>query len=164
MKEIYSNLKLGVKFVVLAIMAPQSDISLCITRPCCVKGLRNWQFQSPRVISGVAPKVLVRCGNGTLAVLALGEAVSCNAVTTTWMMHVKLEWRPKSQINQEKDASVNSTNNINIVSPTVNAASIEDNAVDENIVYGCADDPNIPELEEIGRFSDAEMILQELHD
>ncbi|GKF82375.1 hypothetical protein Tco_0244031 [Tanacetum coccineum] len=48
----------------------------------------------------------------------------------------------ESRINQEKDASVN-------------AASIEDNVVDENIVYGCADDPNIPDLEEIGRFSDA---------
>ncbi|GJS35754.1 putative ribonuclease H-like domain-containing protein [Tanacetum coccineum] len=59
-------------------------------------------------------------------------------------------------INQEKDASVNSTNNINIVSPTVYAASIKDNAVDENIVYGCANDPNIPDLEEIGRFSNAE--------
>ncbi|GKB26682.1 hypothetical protein Tco_0866083 [Tanacetum coccineum] len=33
--------------------------------------------------------------------------------------------------------------------PTVNAASIEDNAVDENIVYGCADDLNMPELEDI---------------
>ncbi|GKF24492.1 hypothetical protein Tco_0076814 [Tanacetum coccineum] len=60
------------------------------------------------------------------------------------------------RINQEKDASVNITNNINIVSPTVNTASIEDNVVDENIVYGCADDPNIHDLEEIGRFSDAE--------
>ncbi|GJS87039.1 putative ribonuclease H-like domain-containing protein [Tanacetum coccineum] len=60
------------------------------------------------------------------------------------------------RVNQEKDASVNSTNTINTVSPTVNAASIEDNVVDENIVYGCADDPNIPNLEEIGRFSDAE--------
>ncbi|GKD66977.1 hypothetical protein Tco_1309085, partial [Tanacetum coccineum] len=59
------------------------------------------------------------------------------------------------RINQEKDASVNSTNNINTVSPTVNAASIEDNVVDENIVYGCVDDLNIPDLEEIGRFSDA---------
>ncbi|GKB05281.1 retrovirus-related pol polyprotein from transposon TNT 1-94 [Tanacetum coccineum] len=59
------------------------------------------------------------------------------------------------RINQEKDASVNSTKNLNIASLTVNAASIEDNAVDENIVYGCADDPNIPNLEEIGRFSDA---------
>ncbi|GJZ33733.1 hypothetical protein Tco_0579169 [Tanacetum coccineum] len=26
----------------------------------------------------------------------------------------------------------------------------------ENEIYGCADDPNMPELEEIGRFSDAE--------
>ncbi|GJS55899.1 hypothetical protein Tco_0629261 [Tanacetum coccineum] len=60
------------------------------------------------------------------------------------------------RINQEKDASVNNTNNVNIVSPTINAASIEDNVVDENIVYGCADDPNIPDLEEISRFSDAE--------
>ncbi|GKA96841.1 ribonuclease H-like domain-containing protein [Tanacetum coccineum] len=33
--------------------------------------------------------------------------------------------------------------------PNFNAASIEDNAVDENIVYGCADDPNIPKLEDI---------------
>ncbi|GKD19607.1 putative ribonuclease H-like domain-containing protein [Tanacetum coccineum] len=60
------------------------------------------------------------------------------------------------RVDQEKDANVSSTINNNIVSPTVNAASIEDNAIDENIVYGCADDPNIPDLEEIGRFSDAE--------
>nr|GEU39261.1 hypothetical protein [Tanacetum cinerariifolium] len=48
--------------------------------------------------------------------------------------------------NQEKDANVNSTNNINTVSPTAN---INDNDVDENIIYGCADDPNMPNLEEI---------------
>ncbi|GKF62481.1 hypothetical protein Tco_0182535, partial [Tanacetum coccineum] len=53
------------------------------------------------------------------------------------------------RVNQEKDASVNNTNTINTVSPTVNTAGIEDNAVDENIVYGCDDDPNMPELEEI---------------
>ncbi|GKA49176.1 putative ribonuclease H-like domain-containing protein [Tanacetum coccineum] len=55
------------------------------------------------------------------------------------------------RVYQEKDANVNSTNNIK----TVNAAGIVDNVVAENIVYGCADDPNMPELEEIGRFSDA---------
>ncbi|GKF13947.1 copia protein, partial [Tanacetum coccineum] len=53
------------------------------------------------------------------------------------------------RINQKKDASVNSTNNINTVSPTVNAASIEDNVIDDDIVYGCVDDLNIPELEDI---------------
>ncbi|GJY88921.1 hypothetical protein Tco_0503549 [Tanacetum coccineum] len=90
--------------------------------------------------------------------------------TNSKAFRVKLEWRQylgggkkdaedpgneggipgieEQKINQEKDASVNSTNNINTVSPTVNAASIEDNVVDENIV-GCADDPNIPELEDI---------------
>ncbi|GJX61570.1 ribonuclease H-like domain-containing protein [Tanacetum coccineum] len=34
-------------------------------------------------------------------------------------------------------------------SSTVNTASIEDNVVYENIVIGCADDPNMPNLEEI---------------
>ncbi|GKG60059.1 hypothetical protein Tco_0609723, partial [Tanacetum coccineum] len=48
-------------------------------------------------------------------------------------------------VNQEKDASVNSTNTINTVSPTVNTVVIEDNAIDENIVYVCEDDPNMPD-------------------
>ncbi|GJS72407.1 putative ribonuclease H-like domain-containing protein [Tanacetum coccineum] len=60
------------------------------------------------------------------------------------------------RVNQEKDASVNSINTINTASATVNAASMEDSVVDENIVYRCADDPNIPNLEEISKFSDAE--------
>ncbi|GJZ25732.1 putative ribonuclease H-like domain-containing protein [Tanacetum coccineum] len=54
----------------------------------------------------------------------------------------------ETRVNQEQDESVNSTNNINTVSSTVNTASIEDNVVDENIVYGCVDDPNMPNLEE----------------
>ncbi|GKA77879.1 ribonuclease H-like domain-containing protein [Tanacetum coccineum] len=53
------------------------------------------------------------------------------------------------RVNQEKDANDNSTNTINTVSPTVNVVGIEDNVVDENIVYGCADDLNMPELEDI---------------
>ncbi|GKF26301.1 hypothetical protein Tco_0082195, partial [Tanacetum coccineum] len=54
------------------------------------------------------------------------------------------------RVNQEKDANVNITNTINTVSITVNAVGIKDNAVDENIVYGCVDDPNMPDLEDIG--------------
>ncbi|GJZ79349.1 putative ribonuclease H-like domain-containing protein [Tanacetum coccineum] len=50
---------------------------------------------------------------------------------------------------EKKDENVNSINNINTVSSTVNSASINDNAVDENIVYGCEDDPNMPNLENI---------------
>ncbi|GJX70537.1 putative ribonuclease H-like domain-containing protein [Tanacetum coccineum] len=59
------------------------------------------------------------------------------------------------RVNKEKDTNANNTNNINTVSPTVNVAGIEDNVADDNIVSGCADDPNMPELEEISRFSDA---------
>ncbi|GJS42435.1 retrovirus-related pol polyprotein from transposon TNT 1-94 [Tanacetum coccineum] len=60
------------------------------------------------------------------------------------------------RVNQEQDESVNSTNNINTVSSTVNTASIKDNAVDENTVYGCADDHNMPNLEEIVYLEDDE--------
>ncbi|GKD37592.1 hypothetical protein Tco_1257799, partial [Tanacetum coccineum] len=60
------------------------------------------------------------------------------------------------RVNQEKDANVNRTKNIKTVSPTVNVSGIVDNVVAEYIVYGCADDLNMPELEEIDRFSDAE--------
>ncbi|GJS95233.1 putative ribonuclease H-like domain-containing protein [Tanacetum coccineum] len=50
------------------------------------------------------------------------------------------------------------TNNINTVSPTVNAADIENNDVDENTVYGCIDDPNMPNLEEIVHSDDDEVV------
>ncbi|GKC41405.1 putative ribonuclease H-like domain-containing protein [Tanacetum coccineum] len=62
------------------------------------------------------------------------------------------------RVNQEQDANVNNTNNINTVSPTVNAADIENNVVDENIVYGCIDDPNMPNLEEIVYSDDDEEV------
>nr|GEX18470.1 uncharacterized mitochondrial protein AtMg00810-like [Tanacetum cinerariifolium] len=38
---------------------------------------------------------------------------------------------------------------IHIMSPTANVASIKDNDVDEDIVYGCADDLDMPNLKEI---------------
>nr|GFB40777.1 hypothetical protein [Tanacetum cinerariifolium] len=93
------------------------------------------------------------------------------------VVQVKLKWRGEEEkkdaedsrnedneilsteeprVNQEKEANVNNTNNINIVSPTANAASIKDNAVDKNIVYGCVDDPNKPKLEEIFYLDDEE--------
>ncbi|GJX40453.1 putative ribonuclease H-like domain-containing protein [Tanacetum coccineum] len=62
------------------------------------------------------------------------------------------------RVNQEQDANVNSTNNINTVSLTVNASDIENNVVDENIVYGCIDDPNMLNLEEIVYFDDDEEV------
>ncbi|GJS88315.1 putative ribonuclease H-like domain-containing protein [Tanacetum coccineum] len=65
------------------------------------------------------------------------------------------------KVNQEHDESINSTNNINTVSSTVNTASIEDNVVDKNIVYGCINDPNMPNLEEIVYSDDDEEVSVE---
>nr|GFC61182.1 hypothetical protein [Tanacetum cinerariifolium] len=42
--------------------------------------------------------------------------------------------KEEPRVNQEKDANVNNTNNINTISPTINVADIEDNAIDENII------------------------------
>ncbi|GJS13511.1 putative ribonuclease H-like domain-containing protein [Tanacetum coccineum] len=58
------------------------------------------------------------------------------------------------RVSQEKDENVNSTNIINIVTSTVNTASIVDNVVDENTFYGCTDDLNMPNLEEINNSED----------
>nr|GEX78082.1 putative ribonuclease H-like domain-containing protein [Tanacetum cinerariifolium] len=65
------------------------------------------------------------------------------------------------RVNQEKDANVNSINNINTISLIANAASTKDNVVDENIVYGCAIDPNMPNLEEIVYSDDDEDVVAE---
>ncbi|GJX17866.1 putative ribonuclease H-like domain-containing protein [Tanacetum coccineum] len=62
------------------------------------------------------------------------------------------------RVKQEHDANVNRTNNINIVYPIVNAADIINNDVDENIVYGCIDDLNMPNLEEIVYSDDDEEV------
>ncbi|GJX02779.1 putative ribonuclease H-like domain-containing protein, partial [Tanacetum coccineum] len=48
-------------------------------------------------------------------------------------------------------------------SSNVNVAGIEDNAVDENIVYGCADDLNMPALEDIVYLDDDEDVGSEAH-
>nr|GFC85873.1 hypothetical protein [Tanacetum cinerariifolium] len=50
------------------------------------------------------------------------------------------------RVNQKKNANVNNTNNINNFSPSDNTAGIKDNVVDKDIVYGCANDPNMPNL------------------
>nr|GEW55547.1 ribonuclease H-like domain-containing protein [Tanacetum cinerariifolium] len=53
------------------------------------------------------------------------------------------------RVNQEKDVNVNITNNINTVSLSHNVAGKKDIVVDKDIVYRCADDLNMPNLEEI---------------
>ncbi|GJS52029.1 putative ribonuclease H-like domain-containing protein [Tanacetum coccineum] len=53
------------------------------------------------------------------------------------------------RINQVLDTGINSTNNVNVVSSTVNAAGSEVNTVDPKTSIELPNDPNIHELEEI---------------
>ncbi|GJZ22558.1 putative ribonuclease H-like domain-containing protein [Tanacetum coccineum] len=76
----------------------------------------------------------------------------------------------ESRINQENDDYINSTNNINTasdgnstnnvnaVSSTVNAASTEVNAVDPKTSIKLPNDPNMPELEDIVYSDDDEYV------
>ncbi|GJV16526.1 putative ribonuclease H-like domain-containing protein [Tanacetum coccineum] len=78
------------------------------------------------------------------------------------------EPREDQRVNQELDASINitnnintasdgnNTNNVNVVSSTVNAAGIEVNAVDPKSSIELLDDPNMPELEDIAYSDDDE--------
>nr|GEV95702.1 hypothetical protein [Tanacetum cinerariifolium] len=58
------------------------------------------------------------------------------------------------RVNKKKD-SVNSTNRVNVVSSTVNAAINEVNAIGRKSSIELPDDPNMPELEDISIFKDS---------
>ncbi|GJU08367.1 putative ribonuclease H-like domain-containing protein [Tanacetum coccineum] len=62
------------------------------------------------------------------------------------------------RVDQEKENDDNSTNNINTVSSTVNATSIKNNVADNNEAspFDVPNDLNMPDLEDICIFSDAE--------
>ncbi|GKE66556.1 ribonuclease H-like domain-containing protein [Tanacetum coccineum] len=69
--------------------------------------------------------------------------------------------RRKRRILKIQGMKIVSTNNVNTVSSTVNAAGLEDNAAQENRVYGCDDDLNMPNLEEISYSDDDEDVSAE---
>nr|GEU98290.1 ribonuclease H-like domain-containing protein [Tanacetum cinerariifolium] len=60
----------------------------------------------------------------------------------------------ESKDQEEKDG-VNSTNIVNVVSSTVNAASIKVNVVGRKSSIELSDDPNMPDLEDISIFEDS---------
>ncbi|GJQ96392.1 hypothetical protein Tco_0007531 [Tanacetum coccineum] len=99
----------------------------------------NWIFDIDALIKSMNYKTIVagNQSNGNAGKKACDDA-DCEVPSTK-----------EPRVNQEKENDVNNTNNLNTVSLTVNVATLKDNVVDENIVYGCADDPNMPNLEEI---------------
>ncbi|GKF48876.1 hypothetical protein Tco_0142127, partial [Tanacetum coccineum] len=83
------------------------------------------------------------------------------------------EPREDQRVNQELDASINntnnintssngnSTNNVNVVSSTVNVAGIEVNDVDLKTSIELPNDPNMPKLEHIVYSDDDEDVRAE---
>nr|GFA00270.1 hypothetical protein [Tanacetum cinerariifolium] len=63
------------------------------------------------------------------------------SVSTERVEELKKNWE-----DDKKDAKIQ---RIKITSLTDNVAGIKDNVVDKNIVYGCVDDMNMPNLKEI---------------
>ncbi|GKA09145.1 ribonuclease H-like domain-containing protein [Tanacetum coccineum] len=111
----------------------------------------NWLFDIDVLTNSMNYKKVVagNQSNGNAGTKACDDAGKARMETVPGKVVGRMITRVVSpRVNQEQDANVNNTNNINIVSPTVSVADIENNVVDENIVYGCIDDPNMPNLEE----------------
>ncbi|GJT09081.1 putative reverse transcriptase, RNA-dependent DNA polymerase [Tanacetum coccineum] len=83
-----------------------------------------------------------------------------------WPLNLPLSQSPKSSpdkgdnVNSTNNVNTasdeNNTNNVNAVSSTVNAASIEDNAIGAKISIELPDDLNMPELEDVDYSDDDE--------
>ncbi|GKC82807.1 ribonuclease H-like domain-containing protein [Tanacetum coccineum] len=104
----------------------------------------------------------VLVGNQTNGNAGIKESIDANQAgkkTVPGKDYILLPlWTPNSFFSSSKDSpdarfkplgDEEKKERMKIMSSTVNTASIKDNAVDENIVYGCADDPNMPNLEKI---------------
>ncbi|GJW30919.1 putative ribonuclease H-like domain-containing protein [Tanacetum coccineum] len=88
---------------------------------------------------------VVKLFKSTFQLLSVNTARPINTAFQNLQDNPQLELQEKGRGRKRRmlDSPANEDNS------TVNTASIEDNVVDENIVYECIDDPNKPNLEEI---------------
>ncbi|GJS10248.1 ribonuclease H-like domain-containing protein [Tanacetum coccineum] len=90
------------------------------TTPNIAESGPNWLFDIDALTKSINYKPVVsgNQSNGNAGTKAYDDADS------------EIPSTEEPRVNQEKDANINSTNNINTVSPTVNVVGIEDNVVD----------------------------------
>nr|GFB51278.1 hypothetical protein [Tanacetum cinerariifolium] len=67
----------------------------------------------------------------------------------------KIPSTKEPRVNQEEKDNINSTNRVNVVSSTVNAANNKVNVVGRKLSIELPDDPNMPDLEDISIFEDS---------
>ncbi|GKB94420.1 hypothetical protein Tco_0980557 [Tanacetum coccineum] len=104
----------------------------------------NWLFDIDAPTKSMNYKPVV-AGNQTNGNAGTKENINAGQAGKKTNEDSEVPNTEEPRVKQEQNESVNNTNNINIV----NITSIEDNDVDDNIVYGCIDDPNMRNLEEI---------------
>ncbi|GJT77409.1 hypothetical protein Tco_1044134 [Tanacetum coccineum] len=103
----------------------------------------NWLFDIDALTKSMnyEPVVAWNQSNGIVGTKACENAVQRILLMLDFKTIREDERRVEHLENEDSEFQINSS--------TVNTAGIKDNDVGENIVYGCVDDPNMPNLEEI---------------
>ncbi|GJT76000.1 putative ribonuclease H-like domain-containing protein [Tanacetum coccineum] len=127
----------------------------------CVACQKGKQHRASCIENLIDLKVkVIRCDNGTefknRVMNHLKDSLDDGLKPSGEEKEKDVNAQEKDAKEHDKDSNANSTNNINTASSTFNAASLKDNVVDEDIVYGCDDDPNMLNLEEIDYSNDDE--------
>ncbi|GJX47231.1 putative ribonuclease H-like domain-containing protein [Tanacetum coccineum] len=123
----------------------------------------NWLFDIDALTNSInyKPVVVGNQSNGNAGTKACADAGKARVETVPrksyillplWTQDLPFSSSPKDSLDARFKPQGRKEENKDAEEPEMKV----DNAVDENIVYGCADDPNIPDLEKISRFSDAE--------
>nr|GEV55376.1 ribonuclease H-like domain-containing protein [Tanacetum cinerariifolium] len=125
-------------------------VKFSVNTPNIAESRPNWVFDIDALTKSMnyKPVIAENQSNGSEG------TKTCDNVGEEENKDVEDPGNKDSEVPSTEEPRVNH-NNINTVSPAGNVAGTEDNVVNENIVYGCVDDPNIPDLEEIRRFGDA---------
>ncbi|GKB59336.1 hypothetical protein Tco_0915522 [Tanacetum coccineum] len=99
------------------------------------------------------PVVAGNQSNGSACIKACDDAGKARMETVPGKDYILLPVWPDDNVSSTNNINTasdgNNTNNINVVSSTVDAAGIEVNVVDPKSSIELPDDPNMPELEDI---------------
>nr|GEU93236.1 hypothetical protein [Tanacetum cinerariifolium] len=128
--------------------------------PNVVGSRSDWQFDMDALtgIMNYEPILAGTQSNGFASTKACDNVGQARKETYTIKDYILLPlWTvdlPFSQDPKKKEDNVNSTNNVNTISLTVNTAGINEvNVVDENISIELPFDPNMPALEDVSTFN-----------
>ncbi|GJZ02165.1 putative ribonuclease H-like domain-containing protein, partial [Tanacetum coccineum] len=142
-----------------------SNLNKCLSDECLVIPMKELQFDDKLNFMEEPVEIIdLNQSNGNAGTKACADAGKARVETVPGKDYILLllwtQYPPfSSSLKDSPDAGFKPSGEEekkDAEDPGKNSEIPKDNIVDENIVYRCADDLNIPDLEEIGRFSDAE--------